>query len=301
MEDVPRGLLRADVVLSCVDSRRARASLNEICWRLGVPLIDAGVDAAGLLVRTNLYVPGGDRACLECAWGPVDYEALEQVYACQGAAAVAATQAPASLGAVAAGLMVQLCQQWLERPEGQELSNHQVLWDIRHARCLATQYTPNPQCRFDHGMWQIQPMAIDPRRATVAKFLARVSQPANPVVGLQLSGHAFVSRLVCAACGGARTSLLLDRALTPARARCRGCGATMLPSGFDTQSELPPATWQRGPYARQTLHRLGLKPNDIVTLRYRDQRCRHLELAVPEGAIAAPQTPLCSRESKDAD
>jgi molybdopterin/thiamine biosynthesis adenylyltransferase len=99
VERVPLGTLRADVILSCLDSRIARQHLNQFAWRLGVPLIDAGVEAGGLLARVNVYVAGPDSPCLECAWDDRDYEALEQTYPCFGpASSVASTNAPSSLG-----------------------------------------------------------------------------------------------------------------------------------------------------------------------------------------------------------
>jgi len=43
VEDVPLGRLRCDLILACLDSRRARQTVNEVAWRLGIPWIDAGV------------------------------------------------------------------------------------------------------------------------------------------------------------------------------------------------------------------------------------------------------------------
>src|SRR5262249_13379669 len=87
LEDLPLGLFRADLILLCLDSREARGRGTEIAWRLGVPWLDAGVRADGLLARVNAYDPqlvGGP--CLECAWGEADYRALEQSYPCADAA-----------------------------------------------------------------------------------------------------------------------------------------------------------------------------------------------------------------------
>src|SRR5688500_13799194 len=59
LEDVPLGLMRADVILGCLDSRLARRELNRVAWRLGVPWVDCGVQADGILARVNAYFPGG--------------------------------------------------------------------------------------------------------------------------------------------------------------------------------------------------------------------------------------------------
>ncbi len=37
IEDVPRGLLKCDLIVSCLDSKAARQHVNEIAWRLKRP------------------------------------------------------------------------------------------------------------------------------------------------------------------------------------------------------------------------------------------------------------------------
>ncbi len=93
IEDVPLGRLRGDVLVACVDSRRARCTINEFAWRLGIPLIDSGVDAAGLLARAVVYQPGAGQPCMLCGWSPADFDAIEQVYSCsRHASAIPATR-----------------------------------------------------------------------------------------------------------------------------------------------------------------------------------------------------------------
>ena len=85
VEDVPLGQLRADLILCCVDSNRARQCVNQISWRLGTPWVDTAVNAEECLARVNVYNPGSERSpCLECAWGPDDYSRREQSYPCNG-------------------------------------------------------------------------------------------------------------------------------------------------------------------------------------------------------------------------
>src|SRR5688500_10532183 len=43
LEDLPHGMVKVDLVLGALDSRRARQVLQELVWPLGVPLIDGGV------------------------------------------------------------------------------------------------------------------------------------------------------------------------------------------------------------------------------------------------------------------
>ena len=104
VEDLPLGWLRGDVILACLDSRRARMAVNQAAWRLGVPWINAGIDATGLLARVQVFAPEDEAPCLECAWDARDYELVEQIYACQAATAPARTGASSSLGALAVSL-----------------------------------------------------------------------------------------------------------------------------------------------------------------------------------------------------
>jgi molybdopterin/thiamine biosynthesis adenylyltransferase len=115
VETVPLGLLRADAILACVDSRAARQYLNQAARHLGVPLLDAGVLPDNLLARVSVFVPGPARACLECTWDQADYDAIEQTYPCLGDAPDAAsTGAPAQLGSLAAALQALECQSLLD-------------------------------------------------------------------------------------------------------------------------------------------------------------------------------------------
>ena len=86
IERVPWGMLRGEVILTCLDSRRARMFVNLLSRRLGVLWIDAGVGGGGQLVRVSVYPPGTDEPCLECSWDARDYELVEQDYPCDGPA-----------------------------------------------------------------------------------------------------------------------------------------------------------------------------------------------------------------------
>ncbi len=287
VERVPRGLLRGDVVLACVDSRRARCVVNEVCWRLGIPLIDAGVDGAGMLARTNIYQPGPGCPCLECSWEAADYAAIEQVYACEkGAGSPPATNAPASLGSIAAGLLVGECQRLLAGDLDPVARGRQVLWDCRNHRCLVTRYRVNPGCRFDHAVWSIERQRVSVHELTVGLFLDLLRGGAGaPPVAIRVAGQQFVTRLACAACGVTCADCLsLDRALTPARLRCPQCDALMSVSGFHALEWLDTDALRES-QTRLSLARVGLRPRDVVTVRQAD-RVRHIELVELTGGEA---------------
>jgi molybdopterin/thiamine biosynthesis adenylyltransferase len=150
VENLPLGRLRCDVIVAGLDSRAARQYVNQAAWRLGVSWIDAAVDAANLLARVNVYIRSRETPCLECAWDDTDYAALEQQYPCRPAAVgAAATNAPAGLGAVAAGLSAIECGKLLSGETQDLLAGRQVLINLRHHTHFVTSFRRNPACRFD--------------------------------------------------------------------------------------------------------------------------------------------------------
>ena len=53
VENVPLGHMDSTVLVSCVDNRSARQTINRVAWRHGIPWIDAAVDMA-ILTRRGL-------------------------------------------------------------------------------------------------------------------------------------------------------------------------------------------------------------------------------------------------------
>ena len=100
VENVPMGLLQCgpDLHRSRFCANRAAGSISSPTRLGGIPWIDAGVRGDEMLARVNVYFPGGDSPCLECAMGPRDYELLSQRYGCDGKLKPApATNSPALL------------------------------------------------------------------------------------------------------------------------------------------------------------------------------------------------------------
>jgi len=270
VERVPLGRLRADVILSCLDSRIARQHLNQFAWRLGVPLIDAGVEAGGLLARVNVYVAGPDSPCLECAWDDRDYEALEQTYPCFGlASGVASTNAPSSLGALAASLQAIECQKLLSGQTGRAAISRQVLVDAAFHKHYVTAFRRNPCCRFSgHAIWNIHRLNRSVKDVTLAQALELA-----PAVGvskkgshaLRIEGKPFVKRLTCPSCGATRSLLRLECSLHDAQTTCAKCGRRMIAKGFDLFERLNTSAVSRNVLGR-TLGSLGLRSGDVFSI-----------------------------------
>ena len=283
VENVPLGRLRANVILACLDSRAARRHVNRIAWCLGVPWIDSGVQGEDLLARVNVYVPQAHQPCHECAWDERDYQTLEQTYPCDGGGAPPQpTNAPSSLGALAASLLALECEKVLAGRWEWAAVGRQVLINASGHKHYVTKFGHNPACRFDHTVWRIETVDQPPDKLTVAGVLAFVSQSnGRHPSALRIPGQAFVKQLTCFACGYTRDARLrLIGRLRTAERRCGACGGEMRVAGFDmierlNPAELPGATLDR------PLRSFGIRLGDVVTLSTAEGD-RHFEIGTGE-------------------
>jgi molybdopterin/thiamine biosynthesis adenylyltransferase len=269
VEDVPLGALQGSLIAACLDSRAARMTVNQAAWRLGVPWVDAGIDAGGLLARVRVYVPAPAAACLECGWDRRDYDALEQTYPCAAGATAAPTAAPSALGALAAAIQAIECDKLLAGDMSGALVGREVLLDARFNTLLVTAYPRNPACRMpDHDGWRISPLGARHTDTTVGDALAVGGALRGAAGGLSfgIAGQRFVTTLRCRACGVVRPCFKLDRRVRSSPPRCRRCGQPVHPTGMDVDDMLPadgvPIDVRDRPLAA-----LGVRARDVVTLR----------------------------------
>ncbi|MGO8757453.1 MAG: HesA/MoeB/ThiF family protein [Terracidiphilus sp.] len=253
IEDVPRGLLKCDLIVSCLDSKAARQHVNELAWRLNSPWIDCGVLGSQNLVRVNAYVPAPDSPCLECWWGHDEYSVLEQEYLCgAGGGATHPTMSSSALGALAASLMVMEIEKLLHGKRADSAAGRQVILDAEHRKFQVTAGRRNPCCRFDHRSWAIETWRCRPDTTTVAAALSALGS-------IQVEGHRFTCELTCPGCGHREKSLRLNRPL----ARCPECDRRMATPGFGSLERIDFA--MAGEYADLTLAQIGLRVGDIVS------------------------------------
>lgn len=278
VEDVPLGRLRADLIVGCLDGRAARQCLNQAARALGAPYVDAGVDAAGLLARVDVYMPGGNCACMECGWDASDYELVEQTYPCgvRGQAqGLARTNAPSGLGALAAAFQALAIEQVLTQNRCEHTTSWQVVIDARHHNQYHTVFRRNPACRLgDHEAWEVRDLPGGPTQFTVGQALALGRSDGAPgSAALWVDGVPFLVRLTCAACGHARPMLRLRSSLSARDRTCAPCGGAMVAAAFDHverlhAAALPPRVlgWP--------LRRLGLRPGDVLSIDRGDSVAR---------------------------
>jgi molybdopterin/thiamine biosynthesis adenylyltransferase len=256
VEHVPLGLLRADVLIACLDSRGARRAVAEHAWRLGMPLIDAGVRGYDLLARVNVYLPDDDQPCYACTLGD---EPDAGPHPCDGADEPAATAAPSALGALAAALEALECQKLLGGDEHVAVGR-QVTICARTHRHFVTVFARDPACPFDHATWTIESSARGPEAMALADVLAL-----GGGTHLRVADQPFVTGLVCAACGHvARVAPTVRGRLTQAAAVCEACGGAARPAAGDLLEWIGPDDLPAG--AGAPLAALGLRAGDVVSV-----------------------------------
>ena len=258
VEDLPMGMLRADVLLGCLDSRRARRIVNSIAWRLGMPYIDAGVQGDGMLARIQTYRPDETGPCLECLWDEQTYRAEGETYACDGSTvAPAASNAPASLGALAAALQAVELEKILAGDWAHAAAGHEVMIDARSHHQFVTRLPRNPGCRFDHRIFQIRKLPGTQGSLTLAGLFA-LGMP-----DLRVEGQQFSSQWACATCQSGREVFGLRNRIAESVC-CGECGRGMRAVGFRSFNRLSipdvPESLLTAP-----LSTLGFCAGDIIT------------------------------------
>jgi hypothetical protein len=237
--------------------------VNELAWRLGAALIDAGVHADGHLARVSVVVPGPAGPCLECAWDDGDYAALEQRLPCDVTSGQApATHAPACLGSLAASLQVLQCALLLEGRTNPMVAGRQLVLDAASGRLFNTKLDRNDKCRFDHQVWRVHPLAKSPAEVTLGQAL-RLGGGGRSQDGarmLAMEPGSFIRTLACG-CGHRRRALLLSRRAESRAQRCAQCGQRMFPTNIDAVSRLRSDELRSGELGLP-LSRMGFRPGD---------------------------------------
>ncbi len=252
VEDVPPGRLRSDLLVGCLDSRRARQRVNEVAWRLGIAWVDAGVHPAEMLVRVSVYIPSSEAACMECAWSERDYELLERVYPCTPSPAAQSTEAPAPLGALAASLQALECGRLLAGDRS--MAGKEIVMHARSGRLYRSDLRRSRTCRFDHEIWRIE--GALPGRMTIGEALE--------IGPLSVPGKYFTLSAVCRRCGRRTKALRLTNGAGLVKAKCRSCGGQLQAPGFELMERLDGGLPER--WRRRCLSAAGVVSGEIVAL-----------------------------------
>jgi molybdopterin/thiamine biosynthesis adenylyltransferase len=265
--DLPLGALRADVILSCVDSRRARLVINQAAWRLGVPWIDAGIAGSDLLARVQVFMPGAEGPCMECGWDSHDYEIVEQTYPCQRESIAGATDSPSGLAALAAAIQSIECEKLLVG-SAESLAGREVLIDVRHHKHYVSSCRRNPACRMlDHAGWHITGLDASPSSLQLGELIAVGStlRDADRKLVLAVAVQRIATTLMCPTCDGCFPVFVIERLARQKPPPCARCGNHLQVNELDLEEAVPVVAVPRDAMERP-LSQVGLLPGDILSL-----------------------------------
>jgi molybdopterin/thiamine biosynthesis adenylyltransferase len=259
-EIAPPGLLRADLIVACVDSRRARQAINQIAFRLGVPWLDTAVGNDERLVRIALFLPGAKSPCFVCGFDDRDYADMETVYECRAGEA-GESRSVASLGALAAAVAAIEAGKFLLNNDT-SLAGHELLIDAASYQATISRLPRWPACRFDHETLLTQPFDRDPETVELRELTALAANggPSH----LRVEGRSFARKLTCE-CGASRETLHLTSRWLPNDIACPQCRRPMREFGFSTEGRLA-LTGLPAAILNSPLSRLGIRRGDILHL-----------------------------------
>lgn len=274
---VPLGRLRADVVVTCLDSLAARLVANEIVWRLGVPWLDGGVLPSDLLARVTAYQPGRTAPCLACGLADTDFARLVGTTPCQPASETIPTNGSAALGALTAAVLALEIERVLDQG-ATPLAGREWVMDARHHRQMVTSLRFNAACRFDHATLKLEPRQIPEEFSAeqAAAFAAKAAGLRGELT-LAVAGHRWAKALHCPKCGLAKQGLHILGRRHGGAARCVHCDVAMQATAFSILERLD----RQLPRAQRQLplKSLGVELGDILTFRSARQEA-HFEATI---------------------
>jgi molybdopterin/thiamine biosynthesis adenylyltransferase len=270
VEDVPLGLLRAGAILGCLDNRGARRFLNRAAQHLQAGCyIDAAVEPSTKLVRVNVYRPGKNRPCLQCAWSDADYALLDAVYPCRrNENGRGANNVPSALGNLAASLQLIELEKVLSNRWEEALVGKQVTLCLLPHTLHVTRFERNPSCRCRHEAWAVSTLKLRDD-CTFEDLLKRTNGQS-----MSVEGGSFVRTLACKGCARRRPVLRLESRLGRRLQICRHCGQTMIPLGFD-QIQMLSREMLAKREIRAPLRDRGIVSRDIVAIHAGDDLQRY--------------------------
>jgi molybdopterin/thiamine biosynthesis adenylyltransferase len=278
VENVPPGVLRADVIAGCLDSLHARRAVSRGAWKMATPYVDAAVQGDGGLARYHVYRPDANCACFECLWDARDYDAERETFACDGTRIEAPpSNAPGSLCSLAAAFQAIEMEKILADDWQRVASGREVLIDANSHRHFVTRLPRNADCRFDHRTLTPRQLRGTPETLSLAALFALGAAE------LRVEGQPFAVHWACGACRTAMQRFGLRHRLASG-SLCRECGRTMRPVGFHSLDRLTAADVPHG-MLDASLASLGFRAGDIFGATIGGEEV-HYEIITPEEAAS---------------
>ena len=269
LTDIGLGSVREmDLVIGCLDNREARLWVNRMCWKVGTPWIDGGIQEINGVVK--VFMPP-DGACYECAMTERDYQLIQLRYSCpllrredlqQGKVPTAPT-----IASIIAGMQVQEALKLL----------HELPTDVGSALVFngaANQFYkskfPYREDCLSHETYE--PIISSPLTCENTLLEVDTWLQAQMGVGAErlLLDRDFVTTVECPVC---QTEVDVNQplpAVSTANAVCSTCQDPMVPRMLHVVD-------MDSPLAERKLSELGVPDHDVIQLA-RDDKTTFVEL-----------------------
>ena len=262
MADVGLGLVRdVEVVICCVDNREARLWINRMCWKVGTPWIDGGIQEINGVAKVFSPAEG---ACYECAMTERDYQLIQLRYSCpllkleemqQGKVPTAPT-----IASIVGGLQSQEALKLIHGLDT-EPGSAMVFNGVTN-QFYKTKYPYREDCLSHEYYEELSDLELSAGKTTVADLFAAVEQKTGAAAEAIELDRDFLTKLTCKNCekqvevNEPRSSVNMSRAI------CESCSEVM---SLETMHEV--AKDSEDALAGRTLAEIGIPPYDIVKVR----------------------------------
>jgi adenylyltransferase/sulfurtransferase len=256
MTAIGLGVVRAaDVVIGCLDNREARLWVNRMCWKVGTPWIDGGIQEINGVVK--VFLPP-DGPCYECGMTETDYRLINLRYSCpllkqsdlqQGKVPTAPT-----IASIIGAMQVQEALKLLHGlPMGDATA---TIFNGAANRMYQTRYPIRPDC-LSHETYEPIRDSHRTHEVTLGEFLSDIESELQDSGAEIVLDRDWVTHLRCGACQMDRDVGVTQFECDQAMARCTRCGQLMTPN-------MVHRIGRDHPLAPKRLAELGIPDFDIV-------------------------------------
>ncbi len=258
LTDIGLGLVRdADLVICCVDNREARLWINRMCWKVGTPWIDGGIQEINGVAK--VFVPPAG-SCYECAMTENDYRLISLRYSCpllkQEDILMGKVPTAPTIASIIGGLQVQEALKLLHDLPAAE--GTALVFNGAANKFYQTKYTRREDCLSHETYESILTLPLS-SQDTVQKLFASAADHFGQTTGplRLLLDRDFLLRLVCRSCGIEKQ---IDQPICQVGSREGICDQCKQPFSTDTTCEIESDSGLAG----RSLSSLGVPDYDIV-------------------------------------
>jgi adenylyltransferase/sulfurtransferase len=286
--DIGLGTVRdVDLVICCVDNREARLWINRMCWKVGTPWIDGGIQEINGVAK--VFMPP-DGPCYECAMTERDYQLIQLRYSCpllnqddlqQGKVPTAPT-----IASIIGGLQAQEALKLIhELPTD---TGAALVFNGVANRFYKSQFPLREDCLSHEHYDPAVELQLSARHSRVLDLKQAAHNAfSEPVESIELDRDLLIE-LTCQTCGTSRSVQKPRSSVSASSALCANCNQAMTPRSINVIGD--------DAYDQHTLRSIGIPDHDIVKITMRGGT-RFVLLAEDRNAVFTDALDLIYRQS----